>query len=141
MNTRQRRVILLGFVVILLMGLFPPWLDVSVDSLEHPPWLIMNHGELPPEYAGSFGYVTFERYAGHKRLFLPRKRDAGGGGGFPVENDGAGAPDSYSYSNYLPRRIDTSLLLVQWFLVSSVTGIIVMYLGDRPQKPADKPGK
>ena len=31
MNTKQRRVILIGFVVIVLMGLFPPWLRTNVD--------------------------------------------------------------------------------------------------------------
>ncbi len=36
-------------------------------------------------------------------------------------------------------RVNASLLLVQWFLVSTVTGIIVMYLGDRRKSPANKP--
>ncbi len=40
MNTKQRRVILWGFVVILLMGLFPPWLVTSRATLDRPPWEI-----------------------------------------------------------------------------------------------------
>ncbi len=129
MNSTQRRVILLGFVVILVMGLFPPWLKTSVTSLDSPPW-ITKTGNVQAIESIEFGKgdIALEQHAGYKFLFLPRIEYAGGGGG-----------DDYSFSFYHPRRVDCSLLLCQWFLVSAVTGIIVMYLGDRRKSPANKP--
>ena len=36
MNNKQRWVVVLGFVVILLLGLFPPWLLVHYTFAEKP---------------------------------------------------------------------------------------------------------
>ena len=85
MNTKQRRVILLGFAVILLMGLFPPW-------------------ESAADVRGFRGYG-----------FL-----------FP----------GFLFSGHVwwSNTVACPLLLVQWFLVSCVTGIVVMFLGECPER-------
>ena len=75
--------------------------------------------------------VGFERHAGYRFLFSERR----GEGGTVVDP----ATGESRATEYKPRRVDSSLLLVQWFLVSAVIGIIVMYLGDRPQAPDEKP--
>ena len=98
MNTKQRRVILLGFVVILLMGMFPP---ITVTVRASREW-------------------TLDTHAGYGVLFLANPTVGNGG------------PEAVGF------RANTSLLLCQWFLVSAVTGIIVMYSGDRRQTSTDK---
>ncbi len=105
MNSTQRRVILLGFVVILVMGLFPPW---RKTLLEHP-----QTGSVNLTYMRTGEFYSYEMHDGYKLLSQPRHEEDHGG------------------LNTFHQRVDTSLLLCQWFLVSAVTGIIVMFLGDR----------
>jgi hypothetical protein len=96
MNAKQRLVIVVGFLVILLLGLFPPWL--LADEFPGNPW---------GAYDSCFALRT---------VFAPRV---------------------VSYGYFAQHwRVDTSLLLIEWFLVSAVTGIIVVFLGDRPRRPA-----
>ena len=101
MNNKQRCVVVLGFVVILLLGLFPPWL-------------------LADQYPGNPRGV-FEFCFELRTVFAPRLVSFG-----------------YFDQHW---RVDTSLLLVEWFLVSAVTGIIVVFLGDHPQRPDQKRDK
>jgi hypothetical protein len=98
MNNKQRCVVVLGFIVILLLGLFPPWL-------------------LADQYPGNPRSVYEFRFE-LRTVFAPRL----------VRLD--------QFDQHW--RVDTSLLLVEWFLVSAVTGIIVVFLGDHPQIPAQK---
>ena len=101
MNKKQRYLVVLGFIVILVLGLFPPWLLVQEGS-----------GIQRSVYNLSFELRT---------VFAPRLERG---------------------SNFDQHwRVDTSLLLVEWFLVSAVTGIIVVFLGDHPQRPTQKRDK
>ncbi len=110
MNNKQRRVILCGFIVILLMGIFPPWTKAQLAVVL--PW-------HPLDSTSTYGYDVHD---GYKWLGTSRTKTL---------------PSFVDRKIY--RRVDCSLLLVQWFLVSAVTGIFVMFLGDRPQSPVDKP--
>ena len=119
MNGRQRCAVMLGFVVILLIGLYPRWTITYVWKGE-PVKLPMAQGGasvVGPPYAYSFeygvGHKWLPQYARWWRLGEARW----------VEETDDEAEHYY--------RIDTSLLLVQWFLVSAVTGILVMFLGHR----------
>jgi len=130
MNRKQRWVILLGFVVIVLMGFYPPWLKTSRlnrDGMLCP--VVTDDGVSFEECEPEKRFVTVERFAGHKFLLLPRMQYFARWEEEPADEGG-----EFSYYDYFPRRVDCSLLLVQWFLVSAVTGIIVMFLGDRSQK-------
>jgi hypothetical protein len=101
MNNKQRCVVVSGFIVILLLGLFPPWLEAD----QHP---------------GNPRGV-YEFYFELRTVFAPRLVRCG-----------------YFDQHW---RVDTSLLLVEWFLVSAVTGIMVVFLGDRPQRLAQERDK
>ena len=101
MNNKQRCVVVLGFIVILLLGLFPPWLLVQEGS-----------GNQRSVYEFSFELRT---------VFAPRLERGS------------------SFDQHW--RVDTSLLLVEWFLVSAVTGIMVVFLGDHPQRLAQERDK
>jgi hypothetical protein len=121
-------VVLCGFVVVLLTGLYPPWTITYVSFGERVQL------PLPQPSGGSVvgpGYAYSHEYGvGHKCFFqYPRWWNIGHPH-WVAETDGE-AEHYY--------EINASLLLAQWFLVSAVTGIIVMYLGDRRRSPANKP--
>jgi hypothetical protein len=98
MNNKQRWVVVLGFIVVLVLGSFPPWL-------------------LSEKFPGNQRSV-YEFCFELRTVFAPRLVNCG-----------------YFDQHW---RVDTSLLLVEWFLVSAVTGVIVVFLGDHPQRPAQK---
>lgn len=117
MSKKQRCTVLVGFVVVLLMGLFPPWLCTTVTPLDEPPWRVtVPPGKETPAHLHP-GSITHEQHAGYRFLISSRQEYAGSAGG-----------ESWSITYYIPRRVDTSLLLVQWFLVAGITGITVMFL-------------
>jgi hypothetical protein len=101
MNNWQRCVIVLGFIVILLLGLFPPWLIQSQPTGSERPQVNAILRPLDPNRP-----VT---------VFSQRGGEWGG------------------------RRVNASLLLIQWFLVSAVTGIVVVFLEDRRRGHASRP--
>jgi len=105
MNNKQRCVILCGFLVILLIGLFPPWLVPSRP-----------HGPTGPLAWEPEEYNTYRIWGRSPRIVFSR-------------------PDEGGY--YF--RVNNLRLLVEWFLVSWITGVVVTFLGDRPQRPAQKP--
>ncbi len=116
MNDKQRRVILCGFVVILLMGIFPPWKMYVANP-------IYGGESLSP-----IGKWAFEDDAGYAWLFTR-----------PSQIPEVRQHNASDETIIRGVRVDTSLLLCQWFLVSAITGIIVMFSGDRPRVPTDKP--
>lgn len=131
MNTKQRRVILCGFVVILLMGLFPPWLMTSEACLGYPPWQVIT-GD-PDSVSGNnvvgTRCISYQRHDGYKLLFLPRKGFVSSTTAFDGKKALLGRASGYN-----PCRVDTSLLLVQWFLVAATTGVIVLFLEPKRQE-------
>ena len=119
MNGKQRCAVMLGFAVILLMALYPPW-TITYVWKGPPVKLPMDRGGgsvAGPAYAYSFEYGV-----GHKWLPQYTRWWRLGEARWVKETD----DEAEHYY-----QINTSLLLVQWFLVSAVTGIIVMFLGDR----------
>ncbi len=114
MNAKQRLVVVVGFVVILGMGLYPPWrltitqpVSISPSNPVEEEWAI--------EVGGGYAWLTYQPWMIPE---VERRRSEGCG--------------------VQVIRVDTSLLLCQWFLVSAVTVIFVIFLGDRPPCSADK---
>jgi len=135
MNGKQRCVIVLGFVVVLVMGLFPPWLMTSEACLGYPPWSVItgDPDSVSDDNVVGTRCVSYQRHAGYRLLFLPRKSFVSSTTAYDGTKTLVGRA-----SGYHPCRVDTALLLIQWFLVSAVTGVIVMFLGDRRERLADK---
>jgi hypothetical protein len=115
MNKKQRTMVVCGYVVILLMGLYPPWrLTITQPEPASP------RTPIPAEWAievdGGYACLTYQPWT------IPEARRR--------RSEGVAVQDI---------RVDKSLLLVQWFLVAATTGVIVMFLEDRGRSPADKP--
>jgi hypothetical protein len=109
MNNRQRCVVLAGFIVIVLMGLYPPWRVTLVNG---------GLDSNSPKYAFSVP-AGYDVIIDHPQKAMEYFQSKG--------------------SQCVEWEVDKSLLLVQWFLVSAVTGIVVMFLESRPKCPSNDP--
>jgi hypothetical protein len=134
MNRRQKAVLNIGFLLILATGLFPPW----VQS-----WNFVAGGEdlqfrIEP---GSEGYSWIFRPPGapawvDRSFRVPNDKDVTG---FPVPDkeiteDGAKVlRKSVRMSGPWRAQIDTTRLLIEWFMVAA--GVFVGFVCSTQRRP------
>jgi hypothetical protein len=124
MNNKQRTALVVGLVVIVVMGLFPPYTDTTDGTVGYQ-FLFLKWAEkeptlklLPPDAPQE---VWNDRERVMKRWAEDQKR--------------------------LGRQLDGLMLLIQWVIVTAATGVFVVVLSDpyrrgsvsRPKRIAELP--
>jgi len=120
LNKKQRTAILIGVIVIVIMGLFPPWsIKAIIPSDSIAPSITKTlenrHSWIntPPKKSKKYFYYGYSfGISGEPSTFKKRQNE--------IMN--------FSY------EINVKQLIIQWFLVCVLTGGIVIFLG----KPKDK---
>ncbi|OGP59550.1 MAG: hypothetical protein A2V67_06265 [Deltaproteobacteria bacterium RBG_13_61_14] len=121
MNKKQKGVVLAGAMVIVLMGLIPPWkyLKGGAHRIERP---------------GSYGLIMAP--------YIIKKKKSPDASDKAVSDDvkaflalsqppkTSAFDQCYTEDNNCGARVDTTRLLIQWFIVAIFTGAWVMFLKD-----------
>lgn len=124
-NPNQKKILLVALALVVLMGLYPPWMRVSQSQIIHEDTSI---------YGGSthaMGEPLFqESFDGYHWLFLPPQGRSSYDSDWGMDIYTKRA-ESYGY------RIAFGILLLQWLVVALVGGGLIYYFRE-PQPPTSE---
>ena len=122
MNNKQRTALVVGLVVIVVMGLFPPYIDTTDGTGGYQflfqKWMKDKNAAKPPPPVPSTAFYENSARAERQRIIN----------------------DWVAQQQKRRRQLDGLMLLIQWVIVAAATGVFVVVLSEPYRKgPVSRP--